>query len=157
MKYFSERKINVNPRSGFTLIELLVVIAIIGLLASVVMASLNSARAKARDATRVAQIAQFQRAIELYYDEHGDYPGTSSWQDNGCTTSYSDINPLMVGYMVLPPDPGSVCMYYTHNGAGGPPRWAYLIEFTPETPALVGKGTCGSEPGFTTTYCQGVR
>jgi len=53
---------------GFTLIELLVVIAIIGILASVVLASLNSARQKSRDSRRVADIKQIQLALELYFD-----------------------------------------------------------------------------------------
>lgn len=59
---------------GFTLIELLVVIAIIGILSSVVLASLNSAREKARDTRRAADIKQVQLALELYYDGNGNYP-----------------------------------------------------------------------------------
>jgi len=59
---------------GFTLIELLVVIAIIGILSSVVLASLNSARTKGRDAKRVADIRQMQVALELYFDSYRQYP-----------------------------------------------------------------------------------
>lgn len=59
---------------GFTLIELLVVIAVIGMLSSVVLASLNSARAKARDARRIADFKQIQLALELFYDQTGKYP-----------------------------------------------------------------------------------
>jgi prepilin-type N-terminal cleavage/methylation domain-containing protein len=60
---------------AFTLIELLVVIAIIGLLASVVLASLQSARASGRDATRVSAVKELQKALELYRNTNrGNYP-----------------------------------------------------------------------------------
>lgn len=62
--------------AGFTLIELLVVIAIISMLSSVVMASLNSARSKARDAQRLSDVKQFQLALGLYYDKYGSYINT---------------------------------------------------------------------------------
>ncbi|MBI3963654.1 MAG: type II secretion system protein [Candidatus Kerfeldbacteria bacterium] len=55
-------------KKGFTLVELLVVIAIIGLLATLAFVSLNSARAKARDAKRVSDVRQIQSALELYYN-----------------------------------------------------------------------------------------
>lgn len=70
---------------GFTLIELLVVIAIIGLLSSVVFASLNSARSKARDAKRIADFQQIRTALELFYDTHGRYPsspGAPTWDQH---------------------------------------------------------------------------
>lgn len=63
---------------GFTLIELLVVIAIIGVLASIVLASLNTARKKSRDTRRVADMNQARLALELYYDSNRRYPDTSS-------------------------------------------------------------------------------
>ena len=65
---------NSKKSKGFTLIELLVVIAIIGILSSVVLASLNSARKKARDARRLADIKQVQTALDLYFDANRQYP-----------------------------------------------------------------------------------
>lgn len=71
-------------QKGFTLIELLVVIAIIGILSSVVLASLNKARSKARDAKRMQDIGQLVNAIEMFYSDNGYYPACGS---NACTTT----------------------------------------------------------------------
>lgn len=57
-----------KSKKGFTLIELLVVIAIIGVLASIVLASLNTARRKGRDTRRIADLGQVRLALELYFD-----------------------------------------------------------------------------------------
>ena len=61
------------------MIELLVVIAIIGILATIVLVSLNSARQKARDTRRVSDIRQVALALEMYYDDHtsSGYPAVT--------------------------------------------------------------------------------
>jgi len=62
-----------NKLKAFTLIELLVVIAIIGILAAVVYAPFQKARAKGRDAKKVAEMKSIQTALSLYADSNGGY------------------------------------------------------------------------------------
>lgn len=63
-----------NKSKGFTLIELLVVIAIIGILAAIVLVSLNDARTSARDTQRVGNTRNAQLAMEIYFDKNAEYP-----------------------------------------------------------------------------------
>jgi prepilin-type N-terminal cleavage/methylation domain-containing protein len=91
-------------KSGFTLIELLVVIAIIGILSSVVLASLNSARQKGRDAKRISDVKQLQLALELYYDANQGYPLTVS--------TSTTPNLASAGYIAaIPTDPQTNALY----------------------------------------------
>lgn len=69
---------------GFTLVELLVVIAIIGILSTVTVVSLNMAKAKARDAKRIADITQVRKAIDLYFIEHNRYPNSNDESSPEC-------------------------------------------------------------------------
>ena len=78
-------------KRGFTLIELLVVISIVSLLSSVVITSLNTARAKARDARRAQDMAQIFIALNLFYDQYGCLPATSGTSCAGAL-AYSDAN-----------------------------------------------------------------
>lgn len=63
-----------TTQRGFTLIELLVVIAIIGILAAVVLASLDDARQEARIASAATQLKSIHTAMEMLYNDTGLYP-----------------------------------------------------------------------------------
>jgi general secretion pathway protein G len=81
-------------KKGFTLIELLVVVAIIGLLSTLSIVALNTARAKARDSRRVSDIKQIQTALELYYNDNAAYP-----------TSTATLVPAYMGQVPTNPTP----------------------------------------------------
>jgi prepilin-type N-terminal cleavage/methylation domain-containing protein len=76
-------------RRGFTLIELLVVIAIIGILSSVVLASLNTARNKGADAAVKSNLEQARAQAELFYDANGNAyeSGTSGLPGDVCSAT----------------------------------------------------------------------
>lgn len=105
-------------KKGFTLIELLVVIAIIGLLSTLAVVALGSARVKARDSKRLSDLKQLQTALELYYTDQNAYPSGSGtlgsgslaclnaagWGAAGCANPYMGQ---------VPKDPTSNAYTYT--------------------------------------------
>ncbi len=108
-----------QSRQGFTLIELLVVIAIIGILSSVVLASLNSARVKARDARRIADLKQIQIALELFHDADGKYP-----TDIYATTA--SLAPTFISKVPLDPQDGTIKYIYAYTPIAGNPTGYHL-------------------------------
>src|SRR6185436_6627791 len=104
---------------GFTLIELLVVIAIIGILAAVVLVSLNSARAKSRDARRLADIRQVMTALELYYNDNGGYPDAASNVPDPAGASTGAAFSTYLASFPTPPSPGCTTNTYVYAPTGG--------------------------------------
>lgn len=128
-----------NNKPGFTLIELLVVIAIIGLLSTLSILALNTARARARDAKRIADVRQIQTALEMYYNDMSDYPPTVGSMTPGLPIFSS--NGTFLRQIPAPPTPadGADC--------GSPTAYTYT-----RTGGTQGSGTAS----YTLNYCLGA-
>ncbi len=112
---------------GFTLIELLVVIAIIGILASVILASLNSARAKGTDAAVKSDLENARPQAEIFYDaSNNSYAGActaaTSATPGGINTMMSDAASKIGGTLVTTfATAGTSTTVVCHDSAAG---WA---------------------------------
>ena len=96
---------------GFTLIELLVVIAIIALLTSIALIAFMSARQKARDANRLANMTEMNNALELYFATNKGYPSGTLGVPQGLTPS------VLASLPKAPTPPDGVCVGLAHSAA----------------------------------------
>jgi len=144
---------------GFTLIELLVVVAIIGLLSSIVMTSLNSARAKARDAKAISDFRQLRTALALYFDKYSKFPNevrvdTNPWTDNFNSMAQQLVTEGFLGSVPVAPTNHNYNYYnyYFINGVGA------ILVTTLETLAPTAVAPLGSCRPFSTglSWCDSV-
>lgn len=96
-----------NKSGGFTLIELLVVISILGILSGVVIASVNTARIKARDAKRMSDIRQIDKAIQMYmFNENKPAPSFTGVVINDRSSGWPQLELILANYIKkMPQDP----------------------------------------------------
>jgi prepilin-type N-terminal cleavage/methylation domain-containing protein len=110
----------ITKNKGFSLIELLVVIAIIAVLTQVVIANMNDARKKSRDAKRISDVAQLQLALELYFNRCNAYPQhAASGNPLVLTTSNGCPSGITLGSFIpaIPTPPvNSAETYYRYVG-----------------------------------------
>lgn len=143
-------------KKGFTLIELLVVIAIIGLLSTIIMVSLNQARAKAKDVRRKSDIRQIMMAWAAYYNDNNQYPSSGGatfpnggWS-NSSDSSWDTLQTAVASYITLPKDPkndtggwsgnGSYYNYCFHSLGYGCNRQWYMLVYKLENKDIVSPG-----------------
>lgn len=128
-------------KKGFTLVELLVVISIMGILASVAIVNVSSARVKARDDKRKIDIDTVAQSLELYYSQYKKYPCSTCMTFT--STNWTTLKLLLSGYIsTWPTDPPKYV--YTVNSTAK----KYVVDATLEkvdTNATVGN-YCNSSP-----------
>jgi prepilin-type N-terminal cleavage/methylation domain-containing protein len=126
-------------KRGFTLIELLMVIAILGILMSIIVNQISTARSRARDSKRVIEIRQLETAIRAYELDYGSYPvgtldiapSTIDQSNNGAF-----IPVLSPNYIAQISDPGG-------NGFG---YYWYLWDTGIVNIRNMIAGSCGNNP-----------
>ncbi|MFT5849284.1 MAG: general secretion pathway protein G [Patiriisocius sp.] len=141
-----------NPKPstrGFTLIELLVVISIIGVLSSVTLASLSSARDKAFDAIRHSDMVKIRQALEIFYSDHGRYPGaTDGIPLTGQMIGVgNEIDTALAPYIAAPSDPKH------DGGAGATPDAGALYFYAYDPQHMIDGSICDNAAN---TYPTGV-
>jgi prepilin-type N-terminal cleavage/methylation domain-containing protein len=121
------RQTTTYKNKAFTLIELMVVIAIIGILASIILASVSKARSQGRDGVRKQNLSQLSLVLETYYDANGHYPIStcisSPWW--GCWGSAGETRLLSATYIpTMPQDPS-----FVDNGGACDSKGSYLYAY----------------------------
>jgi general secretion pathway protein G len=163
-------------QKGFTIVELLIVIVVIGILAAITIVAYNGVQQRARDAQRQSDVVAITKALEMYYLDHGQYPGTptetggstsinTSWSTTA-DSSWQKLVTILKPYInQVPLDPTSTAntavttssssynyAYFASSSAycGAAPYQMYILVYRLEgaTQANNLSGSCATTPLF---------
>ncbi len=153
-----------TTKRGFTLVELLVVIAIIGVLSSIVVSSIGSARQKARDVRRISDMKQLDIALNFFFDDNRRYPSNA---DDGVSNlgeiigdDNGPIEQALAQYLTaIPKDPlyDGVTYFYSYD----PIHCSDLVRGScacdgPRGATLAFNKAEGTPPGLRKDICSGA-
>jgi prepilin-type N-terminal cleavage/methylation domain-containing protein len=142
---------------GFTLIELLVVIAIIGILSSVVLASLNTARSKGQDAAIQSDITGIRNQAQLYFNTNNHYGPVLGAVESDCAATDNMFSDATIVRQVSGADSANSAGTVVCNVSADGQAYAVAAELvaTPGTYFCVDStGTSnGTNLGATDTHC----
>lgn len=155
MKLITILKSYMNKKyKGFTLIELLVVIAVIGILASVIMVTVASARNKGKDAAVMQSMREFEKLLQFEYNDNGSYanlqlPATTFFSAEDCSLGFTSSS--------YASEAQAICAQIVKNSSGGaftigsvdPTAQKYSIYTSLNTPIYLGGWPTGHD------YCVG--
>lgn len=125
-------------KSGFTLIELLVVISIISLLSSIMLESISTAKAKARDAKRLNDARNVVYALTMYYDDQGGRFNPTGW-----TTSVAGLCDPANGPCLESQTPNNNFLRFLWSGDGGSKKYLSSVPLDP-----LNRGYSGYDPAI---------
>jgi len=133
-----------SSQKGFTLVELIVVMSIISLLSSIVLVNLNGYMARARDARKMSDIEQINKALYMYYAQTGSMPANPTPGYEGCSgynySSYQQVMQQLIsaGFLSqipMPPSGGWARGYCYYNYGQGGTVGALVVTILEAAPA----------------------
>ena len=134
-------KLYFKKNKGFTLIELLVTISIISLLSSIVLTTLSNAKSTAKDAAAKAGVREFEKLLQMEYNDNGNYDYLQSYAwvpTSSCSSLFSSSSTYVVQARNICSNilsntyassvwPGSSIMFYSLSGASSHDSQKYSI------------------------------
>lgn len=160
------KQVSLRHRRGFTLIELMVVIVILGILTTIGTFAFMSSQKKARDSRRKSDLTELAKALEMYNNDRGVYPGGTGGKIMGCGASYTaecawgttfgkTTAPTVIYMIKLPKDPTETRNYYYEAVTKGYRLYARLENLEDATIPTTGSREysvlCGTD-----VYCNYV-
>lgn len=112
---------------GFTLIEIIVVMLIIGILAAIGIGSFTSSQIKSRDARRKADLRQIANALEIYYNDYGNYPLGTNGMIMGCGSGGNQQCNWGAVFSASPAGGGAEVVYMVQMPSDSQPRTYYYV------------------------------